>query len=87
MSVLKILYGKGEIILPSLTWVSDINSVIQNNFKPVFVDINPNNLCMSEKQIIKKVNKKTLAVFMTHAQGFNGLSSKLLSFLKRKKFC
>ena len=85
MSVLKILYGKGEIILPSLTWVSDINSVIQNNFKPVFVDINPNNLCMSEKQIIKKVNKKTLAVFMTHAQGFNGLSSKLLSFLKRKK--
>jgi CDP-6-deoxy-D-xylo-4-hexulose-3-dehydrase len=37
MSVLKILYGKGEIILPSLTWVSDINSVIQNNFKPVFV--------------------------------------------------
>ena len=85
MSVLKILYGKGEIILPSLTWVSDINSVIQNNFKPVFVDINPNNLCMSEEQIIKKVNKKTLAVFMTHAQGFNGLSSKLLSFLKRKK--
>ena len=85
MSVLKILYGKGEIILPSLTWVSDINSVIQNNFKPVFVDINPNNLCMSEKQIIKKVNKKTLAVFMTHAQGFNGLSSKLVSFLKKKK--
>ena len=85
MSVLKILYGKGEIILPTLTWVSDVNSVIQNNFKPVFVDINSNNLCMSEKQIIKKINKKTLAVFMTHAQGFNGLSSKLLSFLKRKK--
>ena len=85
MSVLKILYGKGEIVLPSLTWVSDINAVIQNNFKPVFVDINPNNLCMSEKQIIKKVNKKTLAVFMTHAQGFNGLSSKLVSFLKKKK--
>jgi CDP-6-deoxy-D-xylo-4-hexulose-3-dehydrase len=85
MSVLKILYGKGEIILPTLTWVSDVNSVIQNNFKPVFVDINSNNLCMSEKQIMKKINKKTLAVFMTHAQGFNGLSSKLLSFLKRKK--
>jgi len=85
MTVLKILYGKGEIILPSLTWVSDINSVIQNNLKPVFVDINPKNLCMSEDEIIKKVNKNTLAVFMTHAQGFNGLSIKLLSFLKRKK--
>ena len=85
MTVLKILYGKGEIILPALTWVSDINSVIQNNFKPVFVDINPRNLCMSEAEIIKKVNKNTLAVFMTHAQGFNGLTSKLVSFLKKKK--
>jgi len=85
MTVLKILYGKGEIILPPLTWVSDINSVIQNNFKPVFVDINPKNLCMSEEEIIKKVNKNTLAVFMTHAQGFNGLTSKLISFLKKRK--
>ena len=84
MSVLKILYRKREIILPTLTWVSDINSVIQNNFKPVFVDINPKNLCMSVDEIIKKVNKKTLAIFMTHAQGFNGLTSKLISFLKKK---
>ena len=85
MTVLKILYGKGEIILPSLTWVSDINSVIQNDLKPVFVDINPKNLCMSEEEIVKKVNKNTLAVFMTHAQGFNGLTSKLISFLKKRK--
>tara|TARA_B100000029_G_scaffold148572_1_gene143861 strand:+ start:218 stop:1390 length:1173 start_codon:yes stop_codon:yes gene_type:complete len=85
MTILKILYGKGEIILPTLTWVSDINSVIQSNLKPVFVDIDPKNLCMLESEIIKKVNKKTLAVFMTHAQGFNGLSSNLISFLKRKK--
>jgi len=85
LSLLKILRTKGEIIVPSLTWVSDINAVIQNNFKPVFVDINPNNLCMSEEKIIKKINKKTVAVFMTHAQGFNGLSSQLILYLKRKK--
>ena len=84
MTILKILYGKGEIILPTLTWISDISSVIQNNFKPIFVDINPKNLCMSEDEIIKKVNKNTLAVFMTHAQGFNGLTSKLISLLKKK---
>ena len=85
MATLKLLYGKGEIIVPTLTWVSDINSVIQNSFKPVFVDINPKNLCMSEDQIIKRINHNTLAVFMTHVQGFNGLSTKLISFLKRKK--
>ena len=64
---------KNEIIVPSLTWVSDINSVLMNGFKPVFVDIDLDTLSMSSKQVIKKINKKTLAVFITHAQGFNGL--------------
>ena len=88
ISILKYLNknkNKNEIIVPTLTWVSDVNSVILNNFKPIFVDINPKNLSMSEKEILKKVNKKTLAVFITHAQGFNGLSSNLLKFLKKKK--
>ena len=85
LQIIKILYGGGEIIVPPLTWVSDIASVLQNNYDPVFVDINPKNLCMDENQIIKKINKKTKAVFLTHAQGFNGLSTKLLKYLKKKK--
>ena len=85
MSILRILKKKGEVIVPSLTWVSDISSVIQNNFKPVFVDINPKNLCMSENEIYKKINKKTVAVFLSHIQGFNGLTVKLLKFLKKRK--
>ena len=85
MLCLKILYGKGEVIVPSLTWISDIASVIQNDFKPIFVDINPRTLSMDTDQVIKKINKKTKAVFLTHAQGFNGLSEKLIKYLKRKK--
>jgi len=81
---LKILYGTGEIIVPSLTWISDIASVIQNNFKPIFVDINPKNLSMNEKMVINKISKKTKAVFLTHAQGFNGLSKNLINILKKK---
>ena len=82
---LNILYGKGEVIVPPLTWVSDIASVIQNGFKPIFVDINPKTLCMDESQILKKINSKTKAVFITHAQGFNGLTENLLKVLKQKK--
>jgi len=77
--------NKNEIIVPSLTWVSDINSVIMNGFKPVFVDIDLENLSMSTDQVLKKINKRTLAVFITHAQGFNGLTNRLLNFLKKKK--
>ena len=46
---LKLLKGSGgEIIVPTLTWISDIVSVINNGFTPVFADINPRNLCISE---------------------------------------
>ena len=85
MSALKIIEGSGEVLVPTLTWVSDIASVIQNNFKPVFIDIDPKNLAMDENEIKKKVTKKTKAVFLSHIQGFNGLSTDLLKFLKRKK--
>ncbi len=88
ISLLKILNKKSkknEIILPTLTWVSDINAVLMNGFKPVFVDVNLENLSMNIDQVLKKINKKTLAVFITHAQGFNGLNDKLLTTLKRKK--
>ena len=40
---------------------------------------------MSENDVIAKTNKKTIAVFLSHIQGFNGLSSKLINFLKKKK--
>ena len=86
MLALKIIHGeKGEVIVPSLTWISDIVSVINNGFKPVFVDINLDNLCMDETHLLKSLTKKTKAVFITHAQGFNGLSENLLKVLKKKK--
>ena len=83
--ILKEMVGSGEIIVPTLTWVSDITSVILNGFKPVFVDINPNNLGMNDDQVLKKINKNTKAVFITHVLGLNALSQKLLDELKRKK--
>ena len=88
IKILKIINkapSKNEIIVPSLTWVSDINSVIMNGFKPIFVDINFSNLSMNTDQVLKKINKKTLAVFMTHAQGFDGFDENLLNQLKKKK--
>ena len=88
ISILKFLNknkNKNEIIVPALTWISDISSVLLNGFKPIFVDINLNNLSMNEHQVLKKINKKTLGVFITHAQGFNGLSHNLIKVLKRKK--
>ncbi len=84
ISYLKTLFKDGEIIVPSLTWVSDVTSILYCNFKPVFVDINLNNLGAITKSIEKAINKKTRAIFLTHVLGFNALSTELLALLKKK---
>ena len=84
LAAFKQLYGGGEIIVPPLTWVSDIASVIQNGFDPVFVDINPRTLCLDDQQVVDKLTDSTRAVFLTHVQGFNGLTDRLLKTLEEK---
>ena len=86
MAALKIKYPEGgEVIVPTLTWISDIASVLQNGFTPVFIDINPQTLAMSEKGILEKITNITRAVFLTHVQGFNGLTDTLVAELENKK--
>ncbi|MGA2140715.1 MAG: DegT/DnrJ/EryC1/StrS aminotransferase family protein [Verrucomicrobiia bacterium] len=73
--------GLGEIIVPPLTWVSDIASVIQCGFEPVFVDINPRNFAMDDEQVLGELTSETKAVFLTHILGYNGLTQRLLDEL------
>jgi len=85
MAILKMKFPEGgEVIVPPLTWVSDISSVIQNGFTPVFIDIDPQTLAMDSKKIISKVNKKTRCIFLTHVQGFDGLTDSLIREMKNR---
>lgn len=85
MALMKDLYPEGgEIIVPPLTWVSDIATVLQNGFSPVFVDIDPRSLAMDSQGILAKITDKTRAVFLTHVQGFDGLTDTLLRELEER---
>jgi len=84
LAVLKQLYGGGEVIVPPLTWVSDIAACLHNGFKPIFVDINANTLGLDTEKTIAALSKKTKAVFLTHAQGFNALRQELLDELEKR---
>ena len=58
MAILKLKYPHGgQIIVPPLTWVSDIASVIQNGFTPIFADINPETLALDTAEVITKITK------------------------------
>lgn len=86
MAILKIRYPEGgEVITPPLAWVSDVASVLQNGFTPIFADIDPKTLAMDPVEILNKISSKTRAVFLTHVQGFNGLTDELLKELEHRK--
>ena len=85
MAILKIRHPEGgEVIVPPLAWVSDIASVLQNGFTPVFVDIDPRTLAMDSAKILETITPQTRAVFLTHVQGFDGLTDMLLDELERR---
>ena len=84
MKALKVKYGPGEVIVPGLTWVSDIASVLHAGLEPVFVDINMNNLAMNEDAILNAISPRTKAVFLTHILGLNGLTDSMLQLLEQK---
>jgi CDP-6-deoxy-D-xylo-4-hexulose-3-dehydrase len=85
MAVLRIRHPEGgEVIVPPLAWVSDVATVLQNGFTPVFADIDPCTLAMAPGEILSKINDRTRAVFLTHVQGFDGLTDELIAELARR---
>ena len=59
-----------EVLIPSLTFVSTAHAVILNGAKPTFVDVNPDTLCLDEKQIQNSITKNTKAIIPVHFAGF-----------------
>ena len=78
------MYGDGEIIVPPLTWISDISSVLFAGFRPVFVDVNFDNLSFDLNKLKEAITPRTRAIFLTHVLGINGLTDELLKLCKDK---
>ena len=85
MMAVKEIKGAGEVIVPPLTWVSDISAVLRAGLEPVFVDIDPRSLAIDSKKVLEAITPRTRAVFLTHVLGYNGLTDELLDGLKQKK--
>ena len=59
-----------EVILPSLSFVSTAHSVLINGGIPVFVDVDPQTLCIDPISIEKVLTKKTKLILPVHFGGF-----------------
>jgi CDP-6-deoxy-D-xylo-4-hexulose-3-dehydrase len=62
--------SSAEIIVPSLTWPTTVNPVIQSGLKPIFLDTNFYDLSINYEELKKKINKNTKAIFLAHILGF-----------------
>jgi CDP-6-deoxy-D-xylo-4-hexulose-3-dehydrase len=85
LAALRERVGPGEVIVPTITWSSDIASVIHAGFHPVFVDIDPRTLGMDMPATFRAINKNTKAVFVTHVLGFNAINEDTRDRLRSMK--
>ena len=66
---LKLLGKQGEIITTPFSYVATTASILWENCKPVFVDIDPEYLTIDETQIEAAITDKTTAILATHVFG------------------
>jgi dTDP-4-amino-4,6-dideoxygalactose transaminase len=72
LALLSVGVGPGdEVLVPSLTFVATVNSILYCGAKPVFVDINgPVNLNLSVADLEQKLSYRTKAVLVVHYAGY-----------------
>ena len=83
MLALRYIYGEGSVIVPPLTWISDISSVLFSGLTPVFCDINLKNFSFDMDALKKSITPNTKAIFLTHVLGINGLTDELLELCEK----
>ncbi len=66
---IKALDLKGEIITTPFSYVATTSSIVWENAKPVFVDIDPNNFTIDANKIEASITPNTSAILATHVYG------------------
>jgi len=84
---LKEMYGwedGDEIIVPAVTWVTNISPVMQCGLTPIFTDINLSDLSFNYEELRNKITEKTRAIFITHLIGMPANVKKIKEIIGSK---
>jgi len=69
MLCMRALELKGEVILPSFTFMATATAVRWCECKPVFVDVDPNTWSISPKSVSSAITSDTVAILGVHLFG------------------
>jgi dTDP-4-amino-4,6-dideoxygalactose transaminase len=79
-------YGIGpgdEVIVPPLTWYATAIAVRHVGAIPVFVDIEPDTLCIDPEKIAAAITERTKAIIPVHAYGSMADMDRIVAIAKR----
>lgn len=72
-----------EVILPSYTFVSTVNSFVLRGAKPVFVDIDPRTMNLDHTKIEQAITQNTKAIIPVHYAGIGCNMEKIMAIAKK----
>lgn len=74
-----------EVLVPALTFIATSNVVLQNNLKPVFVDIDSKTYNIDPAKIEEKITKRTRAIIPVHLCGLSAEMEDIMAIAKKYK--
>ena len=80
----RIPYGS-EVIIPAVCWSTTLWPILQNNLKPVFVDVELNTFNIDLESLKKKITKKTKAIIIVHVLGSSTNMNELMKIVRKHK--
>ncbi len=86
LDAVKVFYNiedNSEVIVPAVTWTTNITSVIQSKMTPIFVDVNLNDLSFDYEKIENAISPKTKIILITHLIGIPANMNKIKSIAKK----
>lgn len=75
---------RSEVIIPAICWSTSLWPILQNNLKPVFVDVDINTYNISLTDLKKKISSKTKAIMLIHVLGLSTNMDELMNICKKK---
>jgi len=66
-----------EVLVPAVTWTTNITSVIQTKLKPIFIDVNLNDFSFDYEKMESYINPKTKIILITHLIGISANIEKI----------
>ena len=73
-----------EVLIPAVCWSTSLWPIVQNNLKPVFVDVELDTFNMSIESLKKKITSRTKAIMCVHVLGTSSNMNQIQKLIKNK---